>query len=183
MNAQRRPDYNSLETNIIDVIKEEQIKLGYQQETIRLYYPMESINNLLGVSLPMNELETVIENFCGYVKERLGDVHYSFDNSRFCIIIPPAGVAYVKDKVNDRYFLREFIEIIREPECNINAILSVFMKYSDKVISKEITNGEFDYLIYFEDGIPDAYRYCIKFEDCHTVYHRFTKSDYDNFEF
>lgn len=183
MNAQRRPDYNSLETNIIDVIKEEQIKLGYQQETIRLYYPMESINNLLEVSLPMNELKIVIDNFCSYVKERLGEVHYSCDNSRFGIIIPPAGVAYVKDKVNDRSFLREFIEKIREPECKFTAILSVFMKYSDKVITKEITNGEFDYLIYFEDGIPDAYRYCIKFEDCHTVYHRFTKSDYDNFEF
>lgn len=183
MIAQGIPDYNSLENNIIDVIKEEQIKLGYQQETIRLYYPVESINNLLGVNLPINELENVLDDFCGSVKERLGEVHYSCDNSRFCIIIPPDGVAYVRDKVQDRYFLREFIEKIREPECKIESVLSVFNKYSDRVISKEITNGEFDYLIYFEDGIPDAYRYCIKFEDCHTVYHRFTKSDYDNFGF
>ncbi len=183
MTIQNIPDYISLEKNIIDVIKEEQIKLGYQQETIRLYYPMESINNLLKVSQPINGLENILDDFCGYVKERLGGVYYSCDNSRFCIIIPPDGVAYVKDKVEDRYFLREFIEKIREPECKIESILSVFKKYSSRVISKEITNGEFDYLIYFEDGNPDAYRYCIKFEDCHTVYHRFTKSDYDNFGF
>ncbi len=183
MAAQNIPDYNSLENNIIDVIKEEQIKLGYQQETIRLYYPMESINNLLKVSQTINELENSLTDFCSYVKERLGEVHYSCDNSRFCIIIPPEGVAYVKDKVKDRHFLREFIDKISQPENSIESVLSVFTKYSDRVIFKEIANGEFDYLIYFEDGIPDAYRYCIKFEDCHTVYHRFTKPDYDSFGF
>lgn len=60
MTIQNRPDYNSLENNIIDVIKEEQIKLGYQQETIRLYYPMESINNLLKVSQSINGLENIL---------------------------------------------------------------------------------------------------------------------------
>ena len=32
-------DFARLEKNIIDVIKEEQAKLGYRKEKIRLYYP------------------------------------------------------------------------------------------------------------------------------------------------
>ena len=31
--------FSKLETNLIDMIKEEQIKLGYREETVRLYYP------------------------------------------------------------------------------------------------------------------------------------------------
>ena len=32
--------YHRLENSIIDVIKEEQAKLGYRKEEIRLYYPL-----------------------------------------------------------------------------------------------------------------------------------------------
>ena len=34
--------YHRLENSIIDVIKEEQAKLGYRKEEIRLYYPLSS---------------------------------------------------------------------------------------------------------------------------------------------
>ena len=44
-------------------------------------------------------------------------------------------------------------------------------------------NGEFDWLVYFEDGRPDAYCYCIADEGCHLTYHRFTKADYEAFGF
>ena len=36
-------DFARLEKNIIDVIKEEQAKLGYRKEKIRLYYPLSSV--------------------------------------------------------------------------------------------------------------------------------------------
>ena len=35
-------NYNRLETSLIDVIKEEQAKLGYMKEKISLYYPLSS---------------------------------------------------------------------------------------------------------------------------------------------
>ena len=35
--------------NIIDQIKEAQIKLGFAKETTRLYYPVESLNAMLGI--------------------------------------------------------------------------------------------------------------------------------------
>ena len=34
--------FEKLEQNIIDMIKEEQAKLGYRKESIRLYYPLSS---------------------------------------------------------------------------------------------------------------------------------------------
>lgn len=177
------PDFKNLENNIIDVIKEEQIKLGYKSETIRLYYPMESLNSLLGIELSINDLQAVLGKFCISVKARLGDVKYSNKDTRFCIVIPPNGVTYVHEKVEDRYFLSEFIEKISGHNCNIEDILEIFHRYSNHVKCEKVSNGEFDYLIYFEDETPDAYMYCIKFEDCHAIYHRFTKSDYENFGF
>jgi hypothetical protein len=182
MPCEYKPDFSALENNIIDVIKEEQIKLGYKSETIRLYYPMESINNLLGTKLSVKDLQGVLNSFCFYVKERLGAVEFSNKDERFCIVIPPKGVTYVHEEIEDRYFLREFIGVISKHHCTIDDILKVFHRYSNKVNCKE-TNGEFDYLIYFEDGQPDAYKYCIKFEDCHAIYHRFTDRDYENFGF
>ena len=38
-------DYQKLENSLIDVIKEEQAKLGYRKEEIRLYYPLGSLNH------------------------------------------------------------------------------------------------------------------------------------------
>ena len=40
--------FDKLEQNIIDMIKEEQAKLGYRRENIRLYYPLSSLVHLTG---------------------------------------------------------------------------------------------------------------------------------------
>lgn len=176
-------DFESLKNNIIDVIKEEQIKLGFREETIRLYYPMDSLNSLLDAKMSINQLLNALEQFCLYVKECFGEVQYSRNDKRFCIVIPPKGVSYVHKEVKDRIFLKEFIEKISTCHCNIEDIKAIFQRYSDKVKCSKVTHGEFDYLLYFEDGKPDRYIYCIKFEGCHTIYHRFTQADYNSFGF
>lgn len=175
--------FRALENNILDVIKEEQIKIGYKSETIRLYYPMESICNLLGVPYPITELHSILDQFCDFIKDRLGNVEYYNKDTRFCFVIPPSGVNYVHEKVGENYFLIDFIGQISDNICTLDDILKIFHNYSDNVICEKMDNGEFDYLIYFKDGKPDAYRYCLKFENCHVIYHRFTKADYENFGF
>lgn len=37
--------YDKLEKNLIDIIKEEQAKLGYFKEDILLYYPLSTLNH------------------------------------------------------------------------------------------------------------------------------------------
>lgn len=183
MSRIQEPDFKAFEVNIIDIIKEEQIKLGYHRETIRLYYPMESINHILGTDLPREELQEALDKFCLFVKARLGKVKHSNREERFCIMIPPEGVTYVHEEVEENVFLTEFIAKIQEHGCKLEDYLEVFHRHSDKVKCEIMKEEEFDYMIYFEDGQPDDYRYCIKFEDVHTIYHRFTKADYENFDF
>lgn len=173
-------NFRAFENNIIDLIQEEQIKLGYQSETIRFYYPIESINSILKTDLNIDELKQVLDQFCDYVKERLGEVTHSNKETRFCMVIPPEGVTYVYSKIEDNHFLRELIGVISKHSCSIQEITSVFNKYSDKVIQIKMDNGEFDYLLYFADEQADAYRYCFKFDMGHAIYHRFSKEDYIN---
>ena len=48
--------------NVKDQIKEAQIKLGYVEETVRLYYPAASLNLLLGINAESaEELKTFLE--------------------------------------------------------------------------------------------------------------------------
>lgn len=39
--------YAKLEKNLIDIIREQQMKLGYCSEDVRLYYPLSSLNHFL----------------------------------------------------------------------------------------------------------------------------------------
>ena len=80
-------------------------------------------------------------------------------------------------------FISSFIETIGKHGCTIDELLQQFHRYSDHVHVERTTHGEFDYLVYFEDGVPDDYRYCITDEGCHLIYHRFTPEDYEDFQF
>lgn len=75
------------------------------------------------------------------------------------------------------------MRIIEKHGCTLDDILEQFHKYSDKVRLEKMSCDDFDYLIYFEDGKPDSYRYCIKNERQHMIYHRFTVEDYESFGF
>jgi hypothetical protein len=85
MQLSNKPDFKELENNIIEVIKEEQIKLGYASETIRLYYPLESICNLLGSDYTITELYDTLNQFCEFVRSRLGDVEFLIQKQDFVL--------------------------------------------------------------------------------------------------
>ena len=73
-------------------------------------------------------------------------------------------------------------KFIKEP-LSEKDLKQVFEKYSKQVHLERMKDCEFDYLIYFENGEPDSYRYCITEEMCHLTYHRFTEADYEAFHF
>lgn len=175
--------YKQLEENIIDMIKEEQIKLGYRSETIRLYYPLESLNKFLGEECDAEQMKERLTEFSEIEQEKFGAVAVSGKGKRFCLTIPPQGVDYVHDHVEDSEFLIDFIRTIEKHDCSLEDVIKVFSKYSSGVHVEEMNHSEFDYLIYFEDGNPDNYRYCLTFEGCHATYHRFTVFDYEDFKF
>ena len=176
-------DFTRLEINIIEVIQEEQIKLGYRSELIRLYYPITSLNRFFHTDAAEKEMSELLAEFSKKTVQTLGGVEISNKGERFCIAIPPSGVDYVHEHTNGSEFIASFIETIGKHGCTIDELLQQFHRYSDHVHVERTTHGEFDYLVYFEDGVPDDYRYCITDEGCHLIYHRFTPEDYEDFQF
>lgn len=174
-------NYEMLEKVICDTIKEEQIKLGYEKETIRLYYPMSSLTNILEEEItdPLR-LTEILTTFIELVEPRLGKIEISHKEERFCILIPQEGAAYVHDHFQDNPFLVDFIEMVRQHDCTLEQLLKVFHQYSEHVVCEKSKNEEFDYVIYFDEDTGDDYRYCIKFEHGHVIYHRFLKQDFQN---
>lgn len=172
----------ALYNNIVDVIEEGQIKLGYRRETIRLYYPLASLCAFAGEQMDARQMEEALARFAAAHRDTLGDVEISRKGERFCIAVPPEGAQYVHGRTDASGFLTAFIRAIERHGTTMEELLALFRQYGE-VHVEALHNGEFDYLLYFEDGVPDDYRYCITDEGCHLTYHRFTRADYEAFGF
>ena len=172
-------DFTPLENSLIGIVMETQIKLGYSKNDLRLYYPLASLNRMFDTDFTPAEMEEALKDFGKFSENKLGNVSATAMGDNFCFLIPAEGTAYVHEKAEDNSFLKEFIQETQKPERTIDDLLSIFNKYSDKVYAHKIDNEEFDWLVYFEDGVPDDYRYCIKFEYGMTTCHRFTPKDFE----
>lgn len=204
-------DYSNLERSLIDVIKEEQAKLGYYREDIRLYYPLSSLNHFLGTDVNADKMQKILEGTGENVDEtrdivegkeagsataepivagmnatlsdKLGMVEVSHRGDRFCFHILPEGVEYVHENTKENEFIRELVNLVAKHGCTIDQIYELFTAHSDRVGREKMDNGEFDERIWFEDDADDPYYYCFKQEGGHMIYHRFLPEDYEDFEF
>jgi hypothetical protein len=176
-------DFSRLEQNICDVIKEDQVKLGYRREVIRLYYPMASLNHFLKTDLTIEGMQQALREFCGTVQGTLGRIEVTNTGDRFCFRFPPEAAEYIHTHTPQEGFLYDFIATVSRHGVTMEEVIGQFRRYSDCVHVEQTANGEFDYLVYFEDGKPDDFRYCLTDEGCHVIYHRFTPEDYEDFRF
>ncbi len=172
--------FEKLERNIQDMIAEQQIKLGYLEESVRLYYPLESLNGLLGVAHDAPEMVSFLGKFFHDAREKYGVVEVTEMDGRFCLCLPPRVGKYVHEHIEDYAFIRELIETVSGHGHDFEDLLAVFRKYSDCVHVESTSHGEFDYLVYFQDGLPDEFIYCISVEGDHVTYHRFTRTDFES---
>lgn len=175
----------NLLVNIIDQIKELQIKLGYVRETVRLYYPAASLDALLSEEpwddTDVNTLYEQLRIHPALADSRLGRLEFGVHDGRIMVSIPPEGVAYVHEQVPEPAFLKELVTMFQDHHgCSLEDVCAVFAKYSSHYICEKMPEGtDFDYCIHFQDGQVDAYYYCLKAEMGHMIYHRFTKADYE----
>ena len=165
---------------MIDILKEEQAKLGYRSEAVRLYYPLQSLNRFLKTNYNIEEMKEELGRFVKSADARLGTVKVSNEKDRFCFLLPPQASDYVHDHRNSEEFIYDLVNTVSKHGVTMEEVLSRFARYSQHVHVEKITNGEFDYLVYFEDGKPDDFRYCMTEEGGHIIYHRFTKEDYED---
>ena len=190
-------DYSNLERSLIDVIKEEQAKLGYYREDIRLYYPLSSLNHFLGTDVNADKMQKILEGtgenvdatrnivagMNARLSDKLGMVEVSHRGDRFCFHILPEGVEYVHENTKENEFIRELVNLVAKHGCTIDQIYELFTAHSDRVGREKMDNGEFDERIWFQDDADDPYYYCFKQEGGHMIYHRFLPEDYEDFEF
>ena len=166
--------------NIIGQIKESQIKLGYVRETVRLYYPVSSLNALMGGrAKDPEEMMKELGEDSSLEKSGLGKLHFDIHKGRIEISVPPEGVEYVHREIEDPAFLVDMIQLFRQHHhCSLSDICHIFETYSSDYVCEKMPEGtDFDYVLYFKDLSIDEYCYCIKEEMDHMIYHRFTKED------
>ena len=176
-------DYQALEEHIKDSVMEEQAKLGFRKEVIRLYYPVGMLNNLFGTACDAEEMQQALAGFTDFAKERLGEVTITHKKDRFCLLLPEETSIYVHEHKKENEFIHQLVELVGKHGCTMNEILDLFHTYSENIITEEMNNGEFDRLIRFADNSEDPYYYCFKDEGCHIIYHRFLPEDYADFDF
>ncbi len=179
-------DFTKLEKNLSDVIYEAQLKIGYGSHTMSMNYPLDSLNRLLGTNVGTDEMKKLLGDFADYAEERLGRIEYSElkgSSEMIRIDVPAKGADYIHEHADKSPFLPEFIALMCKNGATIDDVTALFRKYSDKVHVERSKTDEFDYLVYFEDGRPDSYYYCITDEIISLTYHRFTKEDYEAFGF
>ena len=176
-------NYNRLETSLIDVIKEEQAKLGYRKEGIRLYYPLSSLNHFFETEADAEEMKRILAGFGEAVKETLGMVLVSNKGERFCFHIPEQGAEYVHEHMEPNEFIIKLVEIVGKHGCTLEQIKELFLAQGKPVHMESVDQDEFDLMICFENDSEDPYFYCFKDEGCHVIYHRFLPEDYADFGF
>ncbi len=168
--------------NLIDQIKEAQIKLGYADETLRFYYPVSSLNRLLETDFKSaEEMVQQLNNAVLWQNSVLGILAFAVRGERVEVNVPREGAEYVHGNIKAPQFLCELIELFsKNHHCDIADITWLFGRYSEEYCCEKMPeNMDFDYVIYFTGEGIDEYYYCIKMEMGHTIYHRFTKEDYE----
>ena len=176
-------EYKRLEQSLIDIVKEEQAKLGYRKEDVRLYYPLSTLNHFFDTEDTVEEMAERLTHLPEDMKARLGEIAVTHKKDRFCFHIPEQGSEYVHEHTAENEFIKELVEIVGKHGCKMEDIIALFKQHDKNMFVEEIHNGEFDYLIRFSEENEDPYYYCFHDEGCHIIYHRFLPEDYEDFGF
>ena len=127
--------YDKLERNLIDIIKEEQAKLGFFKEDIRLYYPLSSLNHFFSATDNADEMQARLNALPTSITEKLGQIEISHKGDRFCFHIPKEGTVYVHDNTAPNEFIKSLVELVAKHDCTMNEILDLFHTYSQNIIT------------------------------------------------
>ena len=169
--------YKRLEENISDMMAEEQAKLGYMKEEVRLYYPLSSLCNILECKTDINGMNDVLAGFPSYMEEKYGKIMVSNKGERFCILMPEKAAEYIHSNKKESDLIYRLIELVSKHDTSMEQIIELFKEQKDECVVEKVNGEDFDILIRFVDS-KDKYYYCFKDEGAHIIYHRFLPEDY-----
>ena len=75
-------EYKRLEQSLIDIVKEEQAKLGYRKEDVRLYYPLSTLNHFFDTEDTVEEMAERLTHLPEDMKARLGEIAVTHKKDR-----------------------------------------------------------------------------------------------------
>lgn len=184
-----------LQKHIIDTIKEWQMKIGYRDGSMKLYYPGETLELLLADKATDSCAEACclrkrLSMFCQEQEPVLGRIQITGDYERYCLDIPAKGCEYVARNVPEPEFLKQFLQVITEHGSSMDRIRSCFVQYAEKHVTDYIEEvleehvqhgGEHTHQAYaflFADDAVEEYVYWVEENEFGITYHRFTKEEY-----
>ena len=173
-----------LEKHIIDTMKEWQIKIGYQEGEMKLYYPGSTLIELLDLPEDIGEdgLHQALDEFFKWEEPLLGKITISGNMERYCLTIPKEGCAYVAEQVEDPVFLKRFLEVITDKNATMEQVRACFLSYAKEcnlTLHEEDESGdELGHVFYFEGETEETYVYCVEQDVFGITYHRFTWQDF-----
>lgn len=173
-------NFEKLKENLMYVLKESQMKIGYTDNAASLNYPPASLCRLLGQEPQEAALRKALDAFADYVRPELGKIEVSVYDGQYCLTVPAEGVRYVHENVAESPFLRELIDAVMQHRLHdIDDVLALFHRYSDDVGCAATEGDGYDHVVYFNDGKPDDFIYLFETDFGHVSYHRMTKADYE----
>ena len=174
-----------LERHIIDTIKEWQMKIGYKEENMRLYYPDVSLIGMLELpdGTTEKELKKNLAVFAEIVSERLGQIEISNVGDRYCLNVPPEGCKYISEKIPDSELLKNLLVVLDRRENDMDQVRRVFEDYATEhqgiCVEEDHENEGLGLVFYYTSEETDPYVYCMEQDDFGITYHRFSRSDYN----
>ena len=137
--------YSRLAKSLIDIVKEQQAKLGYRKEIVRLYSPLSTLSHFFESAGADNKIAATViseqqmleilapNNLPKQLTDSIGEIKVTAKNERFCIEIPPEGSEYVHEHTADNEFISELIALVGTHGCPMEEITELFYKYSDDI--------------------------------------------------
>ena len=166
--------------DIADQLKEAQIKLGFAPGTVKLYYTCASLSALTGRCDETPEaLSESLSADGALAASPLGQLGFAAHDGRVEVTIAREGVRYVYEEVEASDFLRGLIGLFAgHHHPSMDDVTELFRRQDAPYVRREMPEGaEFDCVMYFPAGQPDAYHYFFKEEMGHLGYHRFRPED------
>ena len=116
--------YKKLQDSLIDVIAEEQAKLGYMKEPIRLYYPLSSLHHFFESEGDAEAMQESLGGFPEATKEIFGEVQVSHKGDRFCFFLSENATEYAVCIYGRIY--KMYIHLGRDYVLNDRDIIGIF---------------------------------------------------------
>ena len=169
-----------LEKNLCDAIFEMMLKFNENHDSsICMYYTPDLAAYLLGCEI--GSIYEDLSDFKKYTSEHLGKIDIeTASDGRIGIRVYTDGIDHIMQSNPRRFFLKKLVEAIRNRECTIDTIKSIFAEESKDFVCDEVDNSEFQYVVYFKDENIDEYKYCFTFDVMGSYYHRLIAHDFES---